>query len=46
MTPPFHEMEYYVPAENGLHALEALQDLIKTKRIVVATQFGASGSTA
>jgi FAD/FMN-containing dehydrogenase len=31
MTLPFHEMEYYVPAGDGLHALEALQDLIKTK---------------
>lgn len=28
MTLPFHELEYYVPAEDGLAAIEALQHLI------------------
>jgi FAD/FMN-containing dehydrogenase len=28
---PFHELEYYVPAENGLAAVEAMQDLLQTK---------------
>lgn len=28
---PFHELEYYVPAERGLEAVEALQDLIRTR---------------
>jgi len=27
---PFHEMEYYVPAERGLEAVEAVQDLMRT----------------
>lgn len=31
MTLPFHELEYYVPAEHGLQALEALQQLILGK---------------
>lgn len=28
MTVPFHELEYYVPAERGLEAITALQELI------------------
>ena len=31
MTLPFHELEYYVPAEHGLEAIEALQQLILQK---------------
>lgn len=31
MTLPFHELEYYVPAEHSLDAIEALQQLILTK---------------
>lgn len=27
---PFHELEYYVPAERGLEAVETVQDLIRT----------------
>lgn len=27
---PFHELEYYVPAERGREAVEAIQDLIRT----------------
>jgi len=27
---PFHELEYYVPAERGLEAIETVQDLIRT----------------
>ncbi|MDP9884616.1 FAD/FMN-containing dehydrogenase [Sinomonas atrocyanea] len=27
---PFHELEYYVPAEQGIEAVEAVQDLIRT----------------
>ncbi|WP_037344749.1 D-arabinono-1,4-lactone oxidase [Sciscionella sediminilitoris] len=28
---PFHELEYYVPAERGLEAIEAMQDLMRTR---------------
>lgn len=28
---PFHELEYYVPAQRGLEAVEALQQLIRTR---------------
>lgn len=28
---PFHELEYYVPAEHGLQAVERLQELIRTR---------------
>ncbi|MBP1233284.1 FAD/FMN-containing dehydrogenase [Arthrobacter sp. PvP102] len=28
---PFHELEYYVPMERGREAVEALQDLIRTR---------------
>lgn len=28
---PFHELEYYVPAEKGLAAVEAVQNLLTTK---------------
>ena len=30
-TTPFHELEYFVPSEVGLAAVEAVQDLIRTK---------------
>jgi FAD/FMN-containing dehydrogenase len=30
-TTPFHELEYFVPSELGLTAVEAIQDLIRTK---------------
>jgi FAD/FMN-containing dehydrogenase len=28
---PFHELEYFVPSEHGLEAVEAVQDLIRTR---------------
>jgi FAD/FMN-containing dehydrogenase len=31
MTLPFHELEYYVPAERSLEAIEAMQQLILTR---------------
>ncbi|MET3920243.1 D-arabinono-1,4-lactone oxidase [Arthrobacter sp. UYEF20] len=30
-TTPFHELEYFVPSGHGLEAVEAVQDLIRTK---------------
>ena len=27
---PFHELEYYVPAEQGVEAIETVQDLVRT----------------
>lgn len=30
-TTPFHEFEYFVPNEHGLEAVEAIQDLIRTR---------------
>ena len=30
-TTPFHELEYFVPSEDGLAAVEAVQELIRTR---------------